>query len=159
MKFDSQKHHRRSIRLKGFDYSQMGAYFVTVVAQNRECMFGEIANTDMVLNDAGTMIVDQWNALPERFPTIELDTYQIMPNHLHGIIVIRDSTGVSHVDNQNVDAPNNRAGMNPAPTKYPKLGDIIGAFKSITTNKYILGVDNKNWPSFDNRLWQRNYCL
>ena len=88
MKFDPQKHHRRSIRLREYDYSQAGAYYVTIDVQNRECLFGEIVNYEMILNEAGKMIVEQWIALLERFPNIELDVYQIMPNHFHGIIVV-----------------------------------------------------------------------
>ena len=139
MKFDRQKHHRRSIRLKEYDYSQAGAYYVTINLQNRECLFGEIVDSEMILNEAGIMIIEQWKALLERFPNIELDIYQIMPNHFHGIIVIVGATLVV------------------AQESNPTLGNIIGAFKSITTHKYIKGVDNKNWAQFYKRLWQRNY--
>ena len=142
MKFDSQKHHRRSIRLKNYDYSQAGAYYVTIDVQNRECLFGEIVNFEMILNEAGKMMDEQWNALLERFPNIELDVYLVMPNHFHGIVVV-----IENVNTQNVVVQN----------KKPALGDIIGAFKSITTHEYIQGVDNKNWPRFYKHLWQRNY--
>lgn len=144
MKFDPQKHHRRSIRLKDYDYSQAGAYYVTIDVQNRECFLGEIVNYEMVLNDAGKMVEEQWVALTERFPTVELDLYQVMPNHIHGIIVVGATLAKRPVG---VVAQN----------KNPTLGDIIGAFKSITTHEYILGVDNKHWPQFYKRLWQRNY--
>ena len=142
MKFDPQKPHRHSIRLKEYDYSQAGAYYVTIDVQNRVCLFGEIVNCEMILNEAGKMVNEQWDALLERFPNIEFDVYQVMPNHFHGIIVVTEN-----VDTQNVVVQN----------KKPTLGDIIGAFKSITTHEYILGVDNKNWPQFYKRLWQRNY--
>jgi putative transposase len=144
MKFDPQRHHRRSIRLKDYDYSQEGAYYVTIDVQNRECLFGEIVNHEMILNEAGKMIEEQWNALPERFPNIELDLHQVMPNHFHGIVLI---VGASLVDDHLVVPQEKR----------PILGDIVGAFKSITTNEYIKGVDNSNWPRFYKRLWQRNY--
>ncbi len=163
MKFDPQKHHRRSIRLKEYDYSQAGAYYVTIDVQNRECLLGEIVNYEMILNEAGKMIDEQWNALLERFPNIELDVYQVMPNHFHGIIVIVGAilaerpVGVVAPDRGTKNILENGAGTSPAPTKSPTLGDIIGAFKSITTNKYIDGVDNKNWLQFYKRLWQRNY--
>ena len=88
MKFYTQKHHCRSIRLKDYDYSQAGAYYVTIDVQNRECLFGEIVNDEMVLNEVGKMIDEQWTTLPEKFPNIELDLYQVMPKHFHGIIVI-----------------------------------------------------------------------
>ncbi len=128
--------------MKEYDYSQAGAYYVTINVQNRECLFGEIVNYEMVLNDAGKMIEEQWLALLERFPNIELDVYQVMPNHSHGIIVVIE----------NMDAP-----LIAVQYKKPMLGDIVGAFKSITTHEYIKGVDNKNWPQFYKRLWQRNY--
>jgi putative transposase len=143
MKFDSQKHHRRSIRLKNYDYSQKGAYYVTIIVQHRECLFGDIGNNEMILNEPGKMINEQWSVLPGRFPNIELDLYQIMPNHFHGIIIAGATTRVAQ----------NWAGTRPAPT----LGDIIGAFKSINTSVYIKGVENNNWPRFVKRLWQRNY--
>jgi REP element-mobilizing transposase RayT len=148
MKFDPQKHHRRSIRLKDYDYSQAGAYYVTINVQNRECLFGEIVDYEMILNDAGKMIEAQWLALLERFPNIELDVYQVMPNHAHGIIVIVEPEfGVE-----------SRAGTSPALRwATSTLGEIVGAFKSITTHEYVQGVDNKNWRQFYKRLWQRNY--
>ena len=149
MKFDPQKHHRRSIRLKDYDYSQAGAYYVTINVQNRECLFGKIVNYEMELNDAGKMIEGQWNALFERFPDLELDVYQIMPNHFHGIIVV----GAAFMAALDTNISENKADTRRAPT----LGDIVGAFKSITTHEYILGVDNKKWPRFYKRLWQRNY--
>ncbi len=163
MKFDPQKHHRRSIRLKDYDYSQAGAYYVTIDVQNRECLFGEIVDYKMILNEAGNMIEEQWNAPPERFPIIESDVYQVMPNHFHGVIVIvgtafmaAQSLVVAH-DMEMKNTHENRAGTRPAPTPNPTLGDIVGAFKSKTTNEYIKGVDNNNWPRFYKRLWQRNY--
>jgi len=138
MRFDSQKHHRQSIRLKDYNYSQAGAYYVTIDVQNRECLFGNIVTKGMILNAAGKMIEEQWNALPERFPNIELDLHQIMPDHLHGIIMIRTSLMVVQ-------------------ERKLTLSDIVGAFKSITTNEYIKGVNNHKWPQFYKRLWQRNY--
>jgi len=79
--------HRRSIRLKGYDYSQNGAYFITICNQNRECLFGEIIGQKMILNDVGKMIDYQWNELQNKFNNIQLDEYIVMPNHFHGIII------------------------------------------------------------------------
>lgn len=151
MAFDPLRHHRRSIRLKGYDYSQAGAYFVTIFVQGRECLFGDVVNNEMQYNDAGKMICAEWEALVQRFPTIELDEWIVMPNHLHGIIVIVDSVGASLVD-----APD-RAEVNPASASKSTLGDIVGAFKSISTNQYIEGVHHKGWLPFFKKLWQRNY--
>jgi len=88
MPYDPQRHQRRSIRLRRYDYSQPGGYFVTMVTQGRACMFGEVVDGTMRLNDAGRMVRASWEALPRRFPTVALDAFVVMPNHIHGIIVI-----------------------------------------------------------------------
>lgn len=88
MKYDPKKHHRRSIRLKGYDYSQLGAYFVTVVTQDRACLFGAVANGEMQLNNAGQIAKAAWADLPARFPSVCLDAFMVMPNHVHGVIVV-----------------------------------------------------------------------
>jgi REP element-mobilizing transposase RayT len=88
MPYDPNRHHRRSIRLKGYDYSQAGAYFVTICTQDRACLFGKVVNGEMRLNDAGRMVLAEWNMLPERFPHVVLDAFVVMPNHVHGIVVI-----------------------------------------------------------------------
>jgi REP element-mobilizing transposase RayT len=141
-KYDPDKHHRRSIRLKNYDYASAGVYFVTICVQHRQPLFGKIVAQSMQLNEAGQMIESVWQLLPERFPHIEMDEFVVMPNHFHGILVIH-----------------NRAGLVPAPTTNigPTLGDMVGAFKSITTHQYIQGVRKKDWPPFDGHLWQRNY--
>jgi REP element-mobilizing transposase RayT len=79
---------RRSLRLQGYDYAQAGAYFVTTCTQNRTCLFGEVADGSMRLNSAGELAATVWNNVLERFPGIELDMFVVMPNHLHGIIVL-----------------------------------------------------------------------
>ena len=85
---DPQNHHRRSIRLKGYDYSQAGAYFVTICVQNRECLFCEIVDGQMQLNDAGKIVQEEWLRTGEIRPNVELDAFMVMPNHFHGIIVM-----------------------------------------------------------------------
>jgi REP element-mobilizing transposase RayT len=92
-KYNPHIHHRRSIRLKGYDYSQAGMYFVTICTQNRECLFGKITNGEMVLNDAGRMVQKWCAGLPHKFSNIELNTYVIMPNHFHGIIINAGTVG------------------------------------------------------------------
>ena len=116
MKYDPDCHHRRSIRLKGYDYSQAGVYFVSVCTQNRECLFGAIVGGEMVLNHAGRMVETVWDRLARRFPDIELDESIILPNHIHGIITIvgaplvgaqsvgAQSVGAQCVDVQSVNA-------------------------------------------------------
>ncbi|MEM3554650.1 MAG: transposase [Candidatus Micrarchaeaceae archaeon] len=88
MPYDPQRHHRRSIRLPGYDYTQPGAYFVTLVTQDRECLFGEIVDGEMHLNDAGHVAERCWRDIPAHFPHITLDVFVIMPNHVHGILWI-----------------------------------------------------------------------
>jgi len=126
MKFDPFKHHRRSIRLRGYDYSQAGAYFVTICAQNRECLFGGIVNGEMNLNPLGEIILKWWEALPNYYPPAELDAFVVMPNHLHGIIVVTD-VGVASRRPIGQD--------DPAPTEKRSLGQLIGYFKFQATKE------------------------
>ena len=158
---------RKSIRLKNFDYSSQGLYFITICVHNRVCLLGDIINGKMVLNDAGRMINELYLKTPRQFKNTTLDEYQIMPNHLHGIIVITGEMDnppvgatlvVARLDQAGIK-PDSRAGIKPAPTenKIITLGNIIGAFKSLTTHKYINCVKTKNWKPFYKRLWQRNY--
>jgi REP element-mobilizing transposase RayT len=88
MTFNPDIHHRRSIRLRDYDYSQVGAYFVTICAWQRECLFGEIVDGEMRLNEMGRIICAVWNDLPNHYRHVELDEFVAMPNHVHGIIVI-----------------------------------------------------------------------
>lgn len=87
-KYNPDKHHRRSIRLCGYDYAQEGLYFVTICCQDRMCLFGEIVNGEMVLNDAGRMVEKCWLAMPERYQNVILHEYVVMPNHFHAILQI-----------------------------------------------------------------------
>lgn len=87
-RYDPDKHHRRSVRLKGYDYSQVGAYFVTVVAYCRECRFGEVSDGEMRLSGEGEVVENCWRDIPQHFPNAVLDQWVVMPNHLHGIIII-----------------------------------------------------------------------
>jgi len=88
-------HHRRSIRLQGYDYAQAGMYFLTICAHDHTCLFGEIVDGVMVLNDAGTIVRNAWTWLAEQYDYIALDECIVMPNHFHGILEIRDCRGSS----------------------------------------------------------------
>ena len=88
MKYDPAVHHRRSIRLRDYDYAQAGAYFVTICAQDRRCLFGEIVDGEMRLNAMGRIVAEQWDAIPRRFTNVALDAFVVMPNHIHGIFLI-----------------------------------------------------------------------
>jgi hypothetical protein len=125
MKFDPKIHHRHSIRLKGYDYSQAGAYFVTIVAWQRETLFGEIVDGEMALNDFGKIVAEEWQWLETQYEYVELGAWIIMPNHLHGILVIHDD---------------GRGGSRSAPTpiKRKPLGGLIGAFKTVSTKQINL---------------------
>ena len=87
MKFDPQKHHRRSIRLKGYDYTQTGAYFITIVVWQRECLFGGIVDGEMRLNQFGKIVQRAWLDLPKHYPHVQLGTFCIMPNHVHLVLI------------------------------------------------------------------------
>jgi len=95
MTYNPDIHHRRSIRLRDYDFSAAGAYFMTICAWNRDCLFGDIVNGEMVLNDLGRLVFAEWNRTPEIRKEIELDVAVVMPNHFHGIIcIVDDGTNV-----------------------------------------------------------------
>jgi len=153
-------HHRRSIRLKGYDYSQAGLYFVTICCQDRICRFGIVENGEMVLNEFGAIAYHEWVKLPERFPQFELDAFQIMPNHMHGIISLKPVGATLAVAQNGRVAQNDagaqngvdiRAGVNPAPT----VSNIVGAYKSLVANGCLKISKSKNETM--GKLWQRNY--
>jgi len=93
MQDDSAKHNRRSIRLKGYDYTQSGYYFITICTERRSCLFGAIDNQKLTLTEFGQIAFAYWQAIPEHFPRIELDRFVIMPNHVHGILIMNDEKG------------------------------------------------------------------
>jgi REP element-mobilizing transposase RayT len=145
---------RRSNRLGGYDYALAGAYFVTIVAQGRWLLFGDVVGEEVMLNATGEMILQTWLQIPEYFPSVDIDEFIVMPNHFHGIAIIHETIVGAGL----VPARDERVGTSPPPTnKEPTLGDIIRVFKSMSTNRYISGVRNSGWPSFERRLWQRNY--
>ncbi|HEY5648666.1 MAG TPA: transposase [Nitrospiria bacterium] len=153
--FKSDIHHRRSIRLAAYDYSKAGAYYLTLCSQDRECLFGSVIRGEMDLNDAGRMVKRLWLDLNAKFENVETDTYVIMPNHFHGVIILNDSRGrrgESCIRPHQGDHKDRPYG-----TFAGTLGRVIQAFKSITTYGYIQGVKKGNWPPFSRRLWQRNY--
>ena len=92
MKYDPEKHQRRSIRLRGYDYSQPGAYFITMCTQKRECMFGDVVDGHMELNEYGKIATQRWLEIPMHYPNVSLDECIIMPDHVHAIIIINDVT-------------------------------------------------------------------
>ncbi len=191
MSYNPNIHHRRSIRLKGYDYTREGAYFITICCQEKKCRFGNIIvdsrennaivgatlavaplsvaphtnlpteqpptardratarvaptnviniNARMELNEFGTIAYNEWMKLTERFPNFESDVFQIMPNHIHGIIVLKDT--------------NTNVGATLAVVPHA-VGEIVGAYKSIVANACLKIYKSRN--EFMGTLWQRNY--
>lgn len=158
MKYNPKKHNRRSIRLKGYDYSRQGRYFVTLCVQDRRHFFGEIINQEMHLNDAGLMIEKWYLELENKFPSIQCHEYVVMPNHFHCIIEITSTTVgadlcVCPVNPDQRVNPDSILGEH----KNSPLSEIIQWFKTMSTNEYIRGVKQLDWPRFNKKLWQRNY--
>ncbi|PRC91027.1 transposase [Solimicrobium silvestre] len=150
---------RQSLRLKDYDYSLPGLYFITICSDRRIPLFGQIADDQMSLNGAGEMIAKRWMELPLRYPKIELHEFIVMPNHLHGILQINPMVkivGASLVGALGISTENSEP---PVSTSAPvvTIGQIVGAFKSLTTNDYVQGVRDNGWPKFNKKIWQRNF--
>ena len=149
MPFDTKKHRRRSIRLQGYDYSQAGEYFVTLCTHKMRCLFGEVKNGKMHLNRMGQIVELEWRRTPHLRPGVDLGDFVLMPNHLHGLVVIRRgsekrnlATSVSF--RAHVSAPLRRYSQ--------ELGSIVAGFKSATTTQI-----NQQRRTPGSPVWQRNY--
>ena len=158
MIYDSEKHHRRSIRLRGYDYTLKGMYYITLCTNKRLCLFGNVEDGNMKLNEAGKMVNKIWREISNYYPGSDIDEHMVMPNHLHGIIMLNNHiVGAPPCGRPSINFGNGQA-QGPAPTvNRLSLGDVVGRFKSFTTNKYIHGVKNNHWIPFEKKLWQRNY--
>ncbi|ARI81303.1 transposase [Microcystis sp. LEGE 00066] len=161
MTFDPEKHHRRSIRLRNYDYSQPGAYFVTICTYQKQPWFGEIKNGQMYLNQLGKIVADEWLKTCKIRPNFQLDEWVIMPNHFHVIVIINDYSG----DDQSLgardapldlgarDAPLDLGARDAPPQQKPNsLSSCIAGFKSAVTKRINLLRQNTDTP-----IWQRNY--
>jgi len=156
-------HHRNSVRLRTYDYRSAGAYFVTICTHQKEPILAGIVDGTVSLSSFGNVAQECWQQIPEHFPNVNLDCFIVMPNHIHGIIVIDDSVGATHASPAltvlaavTISAPNDRARhasplQKPGPVKR-SLGAIIGSFKSACT-KHINNVRNTTGMP----VWQRNY--
>ncbi len=152
MAIDPQFHHRGSIRLKEYDYSQPGGYFVTLCTHRRECILGDVADGDVHLNQFGEIVKEEWLRTGQIRPEITMDEFMVMPNHMHGIIMIRND-----IPNKSVGAhrcaPQDRAHIHAPLRREPKtLGSIIAGFKSVVTHRINLLRKTPLTP-----IWQRNY--
>ena len=161
MTFDPEKHHRRSIRLRNYDYSQPGAYFVTICTYQKQSWFGEIKNGQIYLNQLGKIVADEWLKTCKIRPNFKLDEWVIMPNHFHRIVIINDYSG----DDQSLgardapldlgarDAPLDLGARDaPLQQKPNSLSSCIAGFKSAVTKRINLLRQNTDTP-----IWQRNY--
>jgi len=147
MNYLPDKHHRRSIRLQGYDYSQPGIYFITLCTQNRECLFGEILNGEMRLNEFEKIANQCWLEIPHHFPNVQLDEFVVMPDHIHGIIVLNDIVGAGV---QNFEPLQPRQQQNAYQHIIPKsIGSIIRGFKIGVTKWFRQNTDIYV-------VWQRN---
>jgi REP element-mobilizing transposase RayT len=144
MPYDPDKHHRRSIRLRGYDYAACGAYFVTMCVHRRECLLGAVVDGEVRLNEYGCAVEECWGAIPQHFAHVELDAFVVMPNHVHGIVVI---TAQSAVDSPVVS---DRKRPNGPPRG--ALGAIVSTFKAASGRRI-----NQLRDTTGMQVWQRDY--
>lgn len=141
MTYDPELHHRRSIRLAGRDYAAVGSYFVTICTYSRELLFGEIIDGCVRLNPLGTIVAQEWVKTRRVRPNVEIDAWVVMPNHLHGIIVIRDAQRGHQPD-----------GASPFQSPSQTIGAIVRGVKAAVTRQVN---DMRDTPGVT--VWQRNY--
>ncbi len=132
---------RKNLRLRGYDYSLPGVYFITICTAKRKCLFGDIRGGQMIRNDAGDAVAEIWARLPQRFPNLSLDCFVVMPNHVHGVIVFN-----------NPGTKQNRGAASSAPTNTVALGRVVRAFKSESAIRV-----NAILKTPGHSVWQRNY--
>ena len=164
MAYNPIKHHRRSIRLKGYDYAQAGLYFITICTQNRVCLFGDVINGEMILNQYGQIAYNEWLKTPQIRNNVELGDFVIMPNHIHVIIRLlcrgkSHSPDIHESHSPNIhelhgggvlNTPPNLPPNSPPQSPSQTIGGIVRGCKSTVTKQLgLLG--------FDGKLWQRNY--
>ena len=148
MKYNPDVHHRRSIRLQEYDYSRAGAYFVTICTKNRECLFGDVIGGQMVLNDAGQIVVDEWTKTALIRDEIQLDEWVVMPNHFHGIVIFSTPVGAIH------ESPLHESPLRMTVTQRRNMAlpKLIGRFKMLSAKRI-----NELRQTPGAKLWQRNY--
>lgn len=157
MKYNPEKHHRRSLRLQGYDYSSAGMYFITICTDQRQCWFGEIAEGEMRLNEYGQIARSHWLKLPRYHPHLQLDAFVVMPNHIHGILALNDNSVGAGFDGNPLDHPDELSAK-PAPTNLLAqasrhgIPEIIRGFKTFSARCFNQHRKMRGVP-----LWQRNY--
>ena len=143
MAYDPKKHHRRSIRLEGYDYRNGGAYFVTICTADRACVFGSVTNGEIALSRRGMIAKAAWEDIPRHRRYVELDQFVVMPNHIHGVFWI---------DPQWADRATQVSPLQGAKPLPGSVGVIVGAYKAAVSREI-----NRLRPEAANELWQRNY--
>ena len=157
MKYNPDVHHRRSIRLKGYDYSQPGAYFITICTYRRACLLGDVIEGDMHLNPLGNMAWQCWQAIPDHFPHAVLDAFVVMPNHVHGIVWIVDGLNPSAAmvgANDHSPLPDSPPQPSPTHSSHPRgtsktIGSMVRGFKIGVTQWARANLDIQT-------VWQRS---
>jgi putative transposase len=158
MTYDPNKNHRQSIRLKNYDYTSAGAYFVTLCTFQKQHLFGEIVDAEMVLNELGSIVHFEWKWTEVVRPTVDMDVYVVMPNHLHGIVVLGEDNPAKSTENDVQDDVGahscNFVCLQAAPLHRAKrsLGSFISQFKATTTKRINQLCDTKGAP-----VWHPNY--
>lgn len=152
-----RQQNRISLRLASYDYARTGLYFITICVHERQNLFGDISDGRMKLNEAGQMIEENWAALAHRFPNLVLDTFVVMPNHLHGIIHQNNTGSERDGEARAQSSPLQEGYTHPKGTGAATVGRAVQAFKSVTTFQYTQRVKNSGWMAFNGKIWQRNY--
>lgn len=151
---------RKQLRLKGWDYSRGGIYFLTLCVHGRRNLFGHIAGGKVDLSPAGRMIEEVWAGMPDHNPGLVLDALVVMPDHFHAIIGLIDpwpGRGQCLAATPDRDAhPATAADVGDAPAR-PSVPGVVRKFKTYTMRHYRDGVEGRGWPAYDRHLWQRGY--
>nr|VFJ56152.1 MAG: REP element-mobilizing transposase RayT [Candidatus Kentron sp. DK] len=153
--YDPEQHHRCSIRLKGYDYSWPGAYFITVCVHDKRCLLGKVVDGKMISNRYGRVVAECWQGIPAHFVGVTLDQWVIMPNHMHGIIMLAtrptSAVGARHAV-PSVNAAPSRPRKQFGQSIPGSIPTIIRSFKSAATKRI-----NESGGAPGGKLWQRNY--
>ena len=144
---------RRSIRLQGYDYAQAGIYFVTICTHRKKCLLGSVANDRVALSALGEIVRECWMRIPEHFPRVKLDAFVVMPNHLHGVLVLHRTTASHRAQHAAPLQPTRNTDLQSEPNvKSGTLSAVIRSFKSAVSKRA-----HREWPGTPSSTWQRNY--
>jgi len=147
---------RRNLRFSEFDYSQPGAYFVTIVSQDRKQLFGKVINGEMILNDVGLMVNGVIEEIPKQYKGINVEAFVVMPNHVHILFNIADAVSDPRARLLNEPDHGQPQGVDPT-KKHLSLPELVHRIKSLATHRYMIGVKEQGWAPFKQRIWQRSY--